>query len=225
MANSSNIQFLALYVSWHNILIKYFHKLFSSGTFPSEWAESVILTSIVISLLNASGKLYGCILNKRLTQWIEDNKLQNEAQAGFRRNYSTIDDVFTLLALVHKQLLSHGKLYVCFIDFKKAFDLIDRNNLRLILKKNGTKGKMYMAVRRMYEVVKARVRVDGDLTEAFMCSRGLKQGDSCSPVLFSLFTNELGNEIVLKGKHGITLSPDLLQILIVLFCGCYNSPF
>ena len=45
---------------------------------------------------------------------------------------------------------------------------------------------MYMAVTSMYEVVKARVRVDGDVTEAFMCSRGLKQGDSCSPVMFSL---------------------------------------
>ena len=54
----------------------------------------------------------------------------------------------------------------------------------------------------MFVVVKARVRVGGDLTEAVMCSRGLKQGDSCSPVLFSLL---IANETVLKGKHGITL--------------------
>ena len=72
--------------------------------------------------------------------------------------------------MVQKQLLNHGKLYVCFIDFKKAFDLIDRNTLWLILKKNGIRGKMYKAVKGMYEVVKARVRVGGDLTEAFMCS-------------------------------------------------------
>ena len=50
-----------------------------------------------------------------------------------------------------------------------------------------------------------------------MCSRGLKQEDSCSPVLFSLLINELANEIVLKGKHGITLSSGILQILIMLF--------
>ena len=105
---------------------------------------------------------------------------------------------------------------ICFIDFKKAFDLIDRNTLWLILTKNGIRGKMYQAVKSMYEVVKARVRVGGDLTEAFMCSRGLKQGDRCSPILFSLLINELANEIVLKGKHGITLSPDILQILIML---------
>ena len=141
----------------------------------------------------------------------------NEAQASFRQGYSTIDHVFTLLALVQKQLLSHGKLYACFIDFKKAFDLVDRNTLWLILKKNGIRGKMYKAVKSMYEDVKARVRVGGDLTEAFMCRRGLKQGDSCSLVLFSLLINKLANEIVLSGKHGITLSPDIFKKLIMLF--------
>ena len=50
-----------------------------------------------------------------------------------------------------------------------------------------------------------------------MCSRGLKQGDICSPILFSLFINELAIEIIQNGKHGITLSPELIQILIVLF--------
>ena len=69
----------------------------------------------------------------------------------------------------------------------------------------------------MYDVVKARVRVGGDLTEAFMCSRGLKQGDSCSSILFPLLINGLANEIALNGKHGITLSPNIVKILIRLF--------
>ena len=76
---------------------------------------------------------------------------------------------------------------------------------------------MYKAVKSISDIVKARVRVGGDLTEAFMCSRGLKQGDSCSPILFPLLINELANEIALKGKHGITLSPDILQLLSMLF--------
>ena len=45
-------------------------------------------------------------------QWVEENGIINEAQAGFRRNYSTVDHIFTLLTLVQKQLLNHGKLYV-----------------------------------------------------------------------------------------------------------------
>ena len=128
-----------------HLLTEYFSKLFNTGTFPSEWSASVILPIYKkgdvnsssnyrgISLLNVGGKLYSYILNKRFNQWIEDNKMQNKAQAGFRQGYSTIENVFTLLALVQKQLLNHGKLHVCFIDFKKAFDLIDRNTLWLIL--------------------------------------------------------------------------------------------
>ena len=43
----------------------------------------------------------------------------NEAQAGCWQGH-----VFKLLALVQNQLLTHGKLYVCFIDFKKAFKVL-----------------------------------------------------------------------------------------------------
>ena len=69
----------------------------------------------------------------------------------------------------------------------------------------------------MYDAAKTRVRAGGDLTQDFMCLHGLKQGDICSPILFSLFINELAIEIIQNGKHGITLSPELIQILIMLF--------
>ncbi len=212
-----------------NFLMIYFNKLFESGMFPLAWSESVIQPLHKkgnknspdnyrgISLLNVSGKLCSYVLNKRLTDWVEEHGLINEAQAGFRRNYSTIDHIFTLLALVQRQLLNHGKLYVAFIDFKKAFDLVDRSCLWAVLRKNGVRGKMYRAIKSMYDVVKTRVRAGGDLTQDFMCPRGLKQGDICSPILFSLFINELAIEIIQNGKHGITLSPELIQILIMLF--------
>ena len=40
---------------------------------------------------------------------------------------------------------------------------------------------MYRAIKSIYSVVKARVRVGGDLTELFMCPRGLKQGGNMQP--------------------------------------------
>ena len=101
---------------------------------------------IGISLLNVNGKMYSYILNTRLTIWLEDgrlvnatqaegDKLVNATQAGFRQGYSTIDHVCTLLALKQKQLLTHDKLYVAFIDFQKAFDFVDRNRLWDVLRK------------------------------------------------------------------------------------------
>ena len=50
-----------------------------------------------------------------------------------------------------------------------------------------------------------------------MCPRGLKQWDICSPILFSMFTDEIANEIMEHGRHGIQLRPDLVQIVILMF--------
>ena len=107
--------------------------------------------------------------------------------------------------------------FPAFIDLKKAFDLVDRRYLWKILLKNGIRGRMYRAVMSMYEIVEARVRVNGDVTDVFDCSSGLKQGENCSPIVFSLLINELANEIEQHGKRGINLSPFLIQIIIMLF--------
>ena len=210
-------------------LVKYFNKLFTSGSYPEDWSEAIIHPLHKkgdvdspdnyrgISLLCICSKLYSYILNKRLTDWIEDNKLIHESQAGFRKKYSTIDHLFTLVAMIQRQLLYHRKLYVAFIDFKKAFDSVVRSKLWGILRRNGVKGRMYKAITSMYNAVKAKVRAGGELSDSFMCPRGLKQGEITSPILFSIFINELANEIILHGKHGIQLMPDLIEIFILLF--------
>ena len=108
--------------------------------------------------MSICSKLYSYILNKRLTCWIDDNNLLSETQAGFRKTYSTTAHLFTLLALIQKQLQCHKKRYVAFIDLRKAFDSVIRRKLWAILRKNGLKGKMYQAILNMYNVVKSKVR-------------------------------------------------------------------
>ena len=66
----------------------------------------------------------------------------------------------------------------------------------------------------MYNVVKSKIWAGNDLTESFMCPRGLKQGGIYSPVLFSLFINELANEIMQRVRHDIQLIPDLIEISV-----------
>ena len=89
-----------------------------------------------VSLPNICSKLYSFVLNKRFTKWIDDNEIIGEEQAGFREDRSTSDHIFTLLALIQKQLLRHRKLYVAFIDFLKAFDTVYRTKLWNILYRN-----------------------------------------------------------------------------------------
>ena len=59
----------------------------------------------------------------------------------------------------------------------------------------------YKCVRSMYENVKARIRCGAKFTDYINCTRGVKQGDVCSPVLFSLFINELALDIINSGRQ------------------------
>ena len=211
-----------------DFFVKLCNVLFDKGIFPDCWSQSLILPLFKkgsasdpnnyrgITLSNISSKIYSAIVNSRLQEWVTENNLTGEHQAGFKKGYSTIDHMFTLLAIVQKQFSLNRKLYIAFIDFEKAFDSISRNLLWVILKKNGIHGKMYKCIRSMYNQVKVRVKNGGKLTDLINCTRGVKQGDICSPILFSIFINELANEIINNGKHGAILSPEIIEIFILL---------
>ena len=212
-------------------LVALSNHLFDNGFYPDDWCESIILPLFKkgnfndpnnyrgISLCNIASKLYSSIINDRLKCWIDNNNLTEEYQAGFKSGYSTIDHIFTLLALVQKQFnnIRNRKLYVAFIDFQKAFDTVSRKLLWPILIKNKIHGKLLNCIKSMYADVKAKVRAGAKFTDFVNCNEGVKQGDVCSPLLFSLFINELALEIIHKGRHGIKLAPDTLELFILLF--------
>ena len=121
------------------------------------------------------------------------------------------------MACVQKRFFNANKrkLYVAFIDFRKCFDTINRNILWPILAKNGIKGKLFNCIRSMYEKVKARIRTgDNNLTEQINCTLGVKQGDICSPVLFSLYINELAIDLIRNGRHGVYF--DVFELFVLL---------
>ena len=67
-----------------------------------------------------------------------------------------------------------------------------------ILLKNGIRGKLYRCIKSMYNGGKVRVRCGSKLTDYIKCTVVVKQGDVCSPVLFSLFINEMTLEVIKK---------------------------
>jgi hypothetical protein len=208
--------------------VTFFNSLFDRGIYPENWTESIVLPLYKkgdvnnpnnyrgISLCDASSKVYSVIINQRMQEWVEENNITGEFQAGFKRNYSTIDHIFTLMAFVQKQFSLNRKLYVAFIDFEKAFDSINRAILWPILLKSGVRGKLLKCIMSMYDCVKARIRCGGNMTDYIQCTSGVKQGDVCSPVLFSLFINELTSEVVRNGRHGAQFVGDILEIFILL---------
>ena len=76
---------------------------------------------------------------------------------------------------------------------------------------------MLQTIQSMYRIVKARIRNGNNVTEAFICQKGLKQREITSTLLFSLFINELAMAVTKNGRHGIQLLPDMLELFILLF--------
>jgi hypothetical protein len=69
------------------------------------------------------------------------NNVLTDAQFGLRNKYSTVDPVFILNTLIQKQLLNKNKLCCCFVDYKKAYDSIERSRLWYKFIKLGINGK------------------------------------------------------------------------------------
>ena len=212
------------------ILNKLLNRIFAQGQFPDIWSKSIIIpihkkgdTDLVdnyrgISLLDIFGKIYTSILNRRLTFYVNMYGKIAEAQSGFREGYSTTDNAFILMSIIQKYLYKKkGKVYVCFVDFQKAFDCVSRDKLWRVLKTVGVKGNLFRVVKDMYRCVKACVRVNDEYTDYFNCKVGLKQGCLLSPMIFSIFINDLTELIQNSSIRGIQLFPDLVEIFMLFF--------
>lgn len=86
-------------------------------------------------MLCAAYKIYAEIIRGRLEKEVERKKMLPESHAEFRKGRSTIDNIFVLDHLIHREQQKKGKekIYALFVDLKAAFDNIDRGKLWEIL--------------------------------------------------------------------------------------------
>ena len=178
-----------------------------------------------ICLSSISSKIFTRILNVRLQKWADDNKLISGEQAGFRRGYSTIDNAFILNSFVQKYLDKRSKVYVAFIDYRKAFDSVNTSVLWKILCKNGIIGKMLVILQGIYEDVRCNVRCDKGETDFSQSSGGLKHGCILSPLLFYLPYSSCCKWSTLERRPRPLISPWCVWISNFIVCRWYCSYF
>jgi hypothetical protein len=69
------------------------------------------------------------ILDKRLSEWVEQHGLCAKGQVGFCKDYRTIDQLFILQTLIEQSKAKKQPLYYRFVDSKKMFDIVPREVL------------------------------------------------------------------------------------------------
>ena len=77
--------------------------------------------------------------------------------------------------------------YATFADLTKAFDTVSRKGLWQILERLGCPRKFLNMVIQLHEGQRGQIRLEGDLSESFPYSNGVKQGVVLAPTLFSTF--------------------------------------
>jgi sorting nexin-29 len=127
------------------------------------------------------------ILLSRLIPYAEE--IMGYYQCGFRRNSSTTDHIFCILQIFEKKWEHNEAVYQLFIDFKKAYDSVRREDLYNIFVEFGIPKKLVRLVKLCVTETYSRVRVGKNLSEMFPIRNGLKQGDALSPCFSTLFWN------------------------------------
>ena len=78
-------------------------------------------------------------------------------------------------------------IYFCFIDYAKAFDCVDHNELWKILKEIGKPDHLIFLLGNIYAGQEATVRNGHGTTDWFQIGKGVHQGCILSPCLFKLY--------------------------------------
>ena len=213
-----------------NALTILFNKYFYTSKIPSVWLKAVIvpipkssskdpcvpLNYRAISLLSCAYKTYSGILNNRLVTFFEDQQWFVDEQNGFRKGRSCQDHIFCLTSVIRNRFNQKLPTFSAFIDFQKAFDWIDRNLLFYKLLMNNVDGKMYKAIKTLYSGTESAVKVNNLMTDWFQCTSGVRQGDNLSTTLFSIFINDLAQDIK-NLNAGIHLADYDLHLSILLY--------
>src|SRR5574341_1859515 len=86
-----------------------------------------------------------------------------------------------------KQESSRKNIYICFIDYGKAFDCVDHKKLWKILKEMGLPDHLNCLLRNLYAGQEATVRTGHGTTDRFQIGKGICQGCILSSCLFNLY--------------------------------------
>ena len=186
------------------LLLKFINRTWREGVLPPTWLTAIITPILKkgkkadepknyrpISLTSCIGKLAERMVNNRLYWWLENAKLLNNSQAGFRRGCRTEDQLFRLVQNTIDGFQEYKDTAAVFIDLQQAYDRIWRKGLLIKMQNMGISGKMLSWVQAFLTNRTIQTRIDGALSSKKTLEEGLPQGSALSCTLFLIFLNDL----------------------------------
>ena len=179
---------------FHPYLLNLCNTVFTTLDCPSSWRTSGIVPVPKkgdlsdpfyyrgINLTAIASKIYNTLILNRLVVALDPILRRN--QNGFRRGRTTISQILSLRRIVEEMRNANKEMTIVFVDFKKAFDSIDRSVMFEILELYGLPTEIINAIKVLYTNTTAQVLIPDGVTDLFDIVAGVLQGDTLAPFLF-----------------------------------------
>ena len=135
-------------------------QIWKTQQWPQDWKRSVFIpipkkgnakecsNQHTVALISHTSKVMLQILQVRLQQYV-NWELPN-VQAGFREGIRTRDQIANIRLIIETVREFQKNIYLCLIDYAKAFDYLDQNKLWKILKEMGIPYHLICLLRNLY---------------------------------------------------------------------------
>ena len=87
---------------------------------------------------------------------------------GFKKDSAAVDNMFILVSIIQQGCFMKKPLYIAFVDFWRAFDIVNRSIMFYKLINKKIDGKLIRLLHNVYETTKGRICLNGVVPD-FLC--------------------------------------------------------
>ena len=185
------------------MLSNLFNFFLNSSSIPTEF-KSAIVTPLFkkgakdscdnyrgISVLSPIAKIFERILYNNIIKYFNSNNLFTANQHGFRTNHSCETALHSIIDNWKNKIDANNVIMALFIDFKKAFDLVDQRLLFLKLFHYGFSNSALNLMKNYFAERTQKTKINSVLSESLPIELGVPQGSLLGPLLFIIFINDM----------------------------------